>query len=88
MGKNTTVGVLSHATGRFDPYVLCYSPLLFLMYKLSNTKNTSAFDSKSNFLRIGLSSHCLSDKGLFAPLKKASCSGYGARRPLKWKNNH
>ena len=44
-------------------------PLLFLMYKLSNTRNTSAFDSKSNFLRIGLSRHCLWDKARFAPPK-------------------
>ena len=50
-----------------------------------NTKNTSAFDSKSNFLRIVLSSHCLWDKGRFAQPKKASCPGYGASRPLKWK---
>ena len=50
-----------------------------------NTKNTSAFGPKSNFLRIMLSSHCLWDKGRFAPSKKASCPGYGARRPLKWK---
>ena len=42
-------------------------PLLFLMYKLSNTKNTYAFNYKSNFLRIGLISHCLFDKGHFAP---------------------
>ena len=35
-----------------------------------NTKNTSVFDSKSIFLRIGLSSHCLWDKGRFAPLKR------------------
>ena len=27
-GQNTTVGVLPHATGRFDPYVLCYSSFI------------------------------------------------------------
>ena len=27
-GLNTTVGVLPHATGRFDPYVLCYSSFI------------------------------------------------------------
>ena len=47
--------------------------------------NISAFDSKRNFLRIGLSSHCLWDKGRFAPPKKASCPGNGTRRPSKWK---
>ena len=72
---NTTMGVLPHATERFDP--LCYV----------NTKNTSTFGSKSNFLRIVLNSHCLWDKGRFALPKKASCPGYGARRPLKWKKN-
>ena len=71
-GQNTTMGVLPHATWRFDPYALCYS---------RNTKNTSEFDSKSNFLRIVLSSHCLWDKGRFAPPKKAYCPGYG----IKWK---
>ena len=49
-----------------------------------NTKNASAFDSKSNFLRIVLGSHCLWDKGRFAPSKKASCPGYVARRPHTW----
>ena len=58
--------------------------LTIIFCATSNTKNTSAFDSKSNFLRIVLSSHCLWDKGRFAPPKKASCPGYGARRPLKW----
>ena len=54
-------------------------PFLFLMYKENNTKNTSAFDSKSNFLRIELSSHCLWNKGRFAPLKKASCPCYAGK---------
>ena len=79
-----------NATGRFDPYVLCY--LFFIIsyvyhFFLSKTKKTSALDSKSNFLRVGLSIHCLLDKGRFAPSKKASCLGYGTRRPLKWKKS-
>ena len=50
---------------------------------VSSTKNTSSFDSKTNLLRTVLSNHCLWDKGRFAPPRKASCPGYGARRPLK-----
>ena len=69
-GQNTTMGVLPHAL------MLCAT---------CNTKNTSEFDSKSNFLRIVLSSHCLWDKGRFAPPKKASCPGYGTRLTIKWK---
>ena len=54
-------------------YFLCINKVL-------NTKNISVFDSE-----IGLSSHCLCDKGSFARPKKASWPGYGARRPLIWK---
>ena len=39
----------------------------------------------TNFLTTVLSSHCMWDKGRFASPKKASCPGYGARRPLKCK---
>ena len=58
--QNTTMDVLPHATGRFS--------LMFCATR--NTKNTSAFDSKSNFLRIVLSSHCLWYKGRFCPTQK------------------
>ena len=50
-----------------------------------NTKNTSAFDSISNFLRIVLSSHRFGTKGVLPRPKKVSCPGYGASRLFKWK---
>ena len=67
-GQNTTVGVFPHATGRFDPYVLGYSSFIisYVKKKEGNTKNTFSFDSETNFLRTGLSSHCLWNKGRFA----------------------
>ena len=74
--------------GKIQRWAFCPMPLDVLTLMLCatrNTKNTSEFDSKSNFLMIVLSSHCLWDKGRFAPRKKASCPGYGTRRPIKWK---
>ena len=70
--------------------VLTLFPVLLLLYYFlcKNkviTRNTSPFDFKTYFLRTWFSSHCLWDKGRFAPPKKASCPGYGARRPLKCK---
>ena len=53
------------------------------MQKLSNAKNPPSFDSNINCLMTRLSCHCLWDKGPFAANKKASCPGYGTRRPLK-----
>ena len=83
---DTLVGQDTHSVLWAKYYVLLM-PLgvLTLMFCASRNTKKTAFRSKSNFLRIVLSSHCLWDKGPFAPPKKASCPGYGARRPLKWK---
>ena len=74
MGKILRWALYPMPLGVFTLMFCATLPLLFLMCKLSNTKNTSAFDSKSNFLRIGLSkySQCLWDKGRFALPTKAS----------------
>ena len=56
--------------GKILRWPFCPIPLgvLTLMFCATrNTKNTSGFDSKSNFLRIVLSSHCLWDKRRLAP---------------------
>ena len=51
--------------------------LTLLFCATRNTKNSSAFDSKSYFLRIVLSSHCPCDKGRFATPKKGLAPAMG-----------
>ena len=87
-GQNTTVGVLRHATGRFP---LC-SVLLVLSYCSCINKVIQRIllhlTLKVISKGLGLAVTVCGTKGVFTPLKKASCPGYGARRPLKWKNKN